>query len=172
MPGHAAAVAATPSPKRAVSAAASAVLSESARKLRDLELAKASKVEMNLLAQLVNVQKAPHDNFTLQLFQDSGCVRQGGDVDAVTMCAIHICFLIVFYLDARSDAGSSGGGSGQGMIIMFDASDKKDARTKEIERQMGGFSVDDSKKASKAASPAAAATSSGDDLLDLLDSAS
>jgi hypothetical protein len=35
------------------------------------ELSKASKVEMNLLAQLVNVQRAPHDNFTLQLFQES-----------------------------------------------------------------------------------------------------
>ena len=59
------------------------------------------------------------------------------------------------------------------MIIMFDASDKKDARPKEIERQMGGFSVDDGKKANKAALPAAAAAaSSGDDLLDLLDSAS
>lgn len=75
MPGHSVAAA---SPKRAVSAAASAVLSESARKLRDLELAKASKVEMNLLAQLVNVQKAPQDNFTLQLFQDSGCAQALG----------------------------------------------------------------------------------------------
>ena len=91
---------------------------------------------MNLLAQLVPIQRAPSDNFTLQLFQDS-------------------------------DAG--GGGDSRAEIIMFDSSDKKAARTKEIERQMGGFSFD---APSSAAASGAAAGSSGDDLLDLLDSAS
>ncbi len=91
---------------------------------------------MNLLAQLVPIQRAPSDNFTLQLFQDS-------------------------------DAG--GCGDSRAEIIMFDSSDKKAARTKEIERQMGGFSFD---AHSSAAASGAAAASSGDDLLDLLDSAS
>jgi hypothetical protein len=93
---------------------------------------------MNLLAQLVPIQRAPSDNFTLQLFQDS-------------------------------DAGGGGGGDSRAEIIMFDSSDKKAARTKEIERQMGGFSFD---AHSSAGASGAAAASSGDDLLDLLDSAS
>jgi hypothetical protein len=48
---------------------------------------------------------------------------------------------------------------------MFDASDKKESRSKEIEKQMGGFSIDDKRVPAPIAS-------AGDDLLDLLDSAS